>query len=306
MFPVDVEEAIFYITNVCNLTCNHCVTYSNLNFKGSYYWKDSSDKNHLWPALINPKKVSIYGGEPFLNPDLKNWVDGVCSLWPNHNNMVIATNGTLLSKNHYYDLARYIVSKNMRLEVSVHAPQDYDEIKNTLESILNDSKISYTKNFIDSNFNGRGYILDEELAGQELSSYDDTVEYHREHDYFTIATLHKKYIFQPNAIKFIDKKKIVLHDHPDPKEIHEQCCAKDCHVILHGDLYKCGHVAVGQDLIKQFELPVDQAESIRSYVPCDPTKDKKEIYDFLINARSFIKQCSQCTYQNKLTKALPW
>jgi len=306
MIPIDVEEAIFYITNICNLSCSNCVTYSNLDFKGHYLWKDSADKNILWKNLINPKKVSIYGGEPFLNPDLKSWVDGVTSLWPDHNNMVIATNGTLLSKSHYYNLAKYIVFKNMRLEVSAHAPQYYNELKESIEQILDDSGIKYKKRFINSNFHSRDYILEQELENTDLSLLDDTIEYKREEDNFTVATLHKKYIFQPNAIKLIDKKSVVFHDHKNIKEIHDQCCAKDCHIILHGNLYKCGHVAIGQDFIKQFEVPEYQAELIKNYIPCDPTNDPKVIRDFLINSKSHIPQCGQCTYQNRLFKALPW
>jgi organic radical activating enzyme len=306
MSPTDVEEAIFYITNVCNLSCSNCVTYSNLDFKGFYRWEDSADKNKLWPTLINPKKVSIYGGEPFLNPDLKNWVDGVINLWPNHNNVVIATNGTLLTKPYYYELAKYIVSKNMRLEVSAHAPQYYDDLKKSIEQILDDSDIKYTKKFIDSNFHGRGYILDQELENTDLSLLDDTIEYRREDNNFTIATLHKKYIFQPNAIKFIEKKSVTFHDHKNAEEIHDQCCAKDCHVILHGNLYKCGHVTVGQDFVKQFEVPEYQANLIKNYIPCDPTDGHEKVHDFLIKAKSYIPHCSQCTYQNRLFKALPW
>ena len=105
----------FYITNVCNLTCEHCRSFNNFKFTGFYeYNQENIDK---WAEKIDIKHYSVIGGEPTLHPRLEQWLRGLRQAWPNSVAELI-TNGTHLSKvkNLHHMLAEY----DYELQISIH------------------------------------------------------------------------------------------------------------------------------------------------------------------------------------------
>ena len=68
----------FYITNVCNLSCAGCNRFNNYKFKGLQRWDDYKDIYRRWSEELHVTKyIGILGGEPMLNPDFMNWLEGV-------------------------------------------------------------------------------------------------------------------------------------------------------------------------------------------------------------------------------------
>lgn len=112
-----------YITNVCNLTCRGCNRFNNYNFKGHFYWEDYSNEMELWSTKLDPEKIVIMGGEPTLNPDLKNWVHHLRRLWP-QTAIGIQSNGTYARPEHHKFWDDYKVG----MMVAVHDPATADEI----------------------------------------------------------------------------------------------------------------------------------------------------------------------------------
>jgi MoaA/NifB/PqqE/SkfB family radical SAM enzyme len=89
------KKAILQITERCNLHCKHCFV-SSQN-KGEYMSFEVIRDNIL-PRLLklNVIKVSLTGGEPFMNPHLLD----ICNLLANNDiEITICTNGTLVSNN---------------------------------------------------------------------------------------------------------------------------------------------------------------------------------------------------------------
>ena len=93
LFPV-VE---FYITNVCNLNCQGCNRFNSFPIKGWNSWSLYKDVYQQWSQELNLHGISIMGGEPLLNPEFDQWIDGIRYLWPNAK-IMIASNGTQLPK----------------------------------------------------------------------------------------------------------------------------------------------------------------------------------------------------------------
>ena len=112
------------ITNVCNYSCAHCQSFNNYAFKGHQRWNDYKDKYELLSKQIDIDIIQLIGGEPTLNPDFYEWLDGVSKLWPK-SKLQIATNGTsleTLTEDVYNVLAR----NNGTLWVTCHDINLYD------------------------------------------------------------------------------------------------------------------------------------------------------------------------------------
>jgi organic radical activating enzyme len=303
-FPIAISEANFYITNFCNLSCDNCITFSNLNFKGHYKWDDYEQKNKRWPEYISPRKVTLIGGEPFSNPDILNWVHGIKSLWPTHDNMSVTTNGTFFNKKKYREIAKEIIKQKIRLEVSVHSPNDYQSIRDNLISILEELEIPYRHTWKETDLSDRVNDLPNGITLENLKGQDDETKFVHAIDGHALFTLARKYWFQSNAIKFVDNQNISMYQ-SDSDVSHEKCCYKDFHYIYKGDLYKCHVPAVSQDFINQFNVDQRSVDLIKKYQPCDPTGNTQEIKSFLNRIEKSIEHCSLCPSKLNLQLALP-
>ena len=92
--PVFLDSVIeFYITNQCNLACTNCNRFNDHDFRGHYYWEESSDAITAWSRRINAPMIVIIGGEPSLHPGLETWTLNLRRLWPD-TEIMIQSNGT--------------------------------------------------------------------------------------------------------------------------------------------------------------------------------------------------------------------
>jgi organic radical activating enzyme len=78
-----LDHIDIYINNLCNRTCEGCVTYSNFAFTGHYDFKVSEDYLNKWSEILHLEEINLLGGEPFLHSDLLSWVTGVKSIFKN-------------------------------------------------------------------------------------------------------------------------------------------------------------------------------------------------------------------------------
>ena len=76
-----LDKVEFYITNVCNLNCNHCNRFNNYNFTGWQRWSDYQADYEQWGKYLDIKHKVILGGEPLLNPDIIKWIQGIHKIW---------------------------------------------------------------------------------------------------------------------------------------------------------------------------------------------------------------------------------
>jgi organic radical activating enzyme len=282
-FPIKIKEVQYYINNDCNLACNNCCSFNNLNFKGYTCWNEHKEKNSLWPKFIDPGRVSILGGEPFLNPDLLNWVQGIRSTWTEHKNITVATNGTLLEKSKARKIAKEIIQLGMQLEISVHHEKDYEKIYQAAENILQELGFSYKI----------------KTSPIDLSGYDDRTTFFQEDTNQIFYTIHRKYQFECSSVKSIENNIINFYK-SDVIAAHDVCIFKECHYIVNGNLYKCVVTAVGSELTKQFKT--SEQELIEKYNACSPLDDSEVILEFLQNIKNPIEQCSLCPTNIKIEK----
>ena len=264
--PFTIEQGVFYITNVCNLTCTYCETYNNRNFKGHYSWEDYKDHWIEWSNKLTIDFITIIGGEPFANPDLKNWVYGIKEYWPDCDNFNICTNGTFLKDN--IELSREILDQNIWLDISIHDPATYNDIKESLEEIL--AIYNYTIT----------------IDNQKLSYWVAGRE---------VARLYSAYVFHKNSQRYIRHGITYMH-RSNPEKAHDLCIGKlgHCHFFVKGSLYKCYLTAVSQDLVSQFAIDDESHSLLKSYTAASAFDSYENIDLFLQTVRNPIKQCTLC------------
>ena len=120
LFPV-VE---FYITNVCNLSCRGCNRFNNYKFKGHELWKTYAKTYEAWSKRLDIPRITILGGEPTLNPDIRLWATNLRRLWPEAV-IMIQTNGTYFKP----EFANYWKDYKVGFGLSLHDPATAPAIK---------------------------------------------------------------------------------------------------------------------------------------------------------------------------------
>jgi organic radical activating enzyme len=271
-----IEENIqVYITNVCNLTCENCITYNNLKFSGHYYFDDHKEYYTEWSKKLKLNSLTIIGGEPFANPKLIEWADSIRALWPNISEIDISTNGTYL-KNKIKE-CQYLLKQNVWLNISVHDPKLLYEVEESLKEIF-----SIFKN-----------VRREKSDSQSDSFYVG----HRK-----IATIDKRYVFSKKSLQSIKNNIIYMHN-SDPAKSHGECGY--CYTFMRGKLFKCFLTAVSEDLCNQFNIEPRAEELLRKYKPCSPFDTNDEIASWISSLKRPIEQCKLCTETRTIKQIWP-
>jgi hypothetical protein len=270
-----LSYAEFYITNVCNLTCQGCNRFNNYKFSGFERWTDMQDIYGEWAKQFKIDTISILGGEPLLNPEFMLWLQGVMQLWP-ASNVMIGTNGYQLNKiQGFYDFV--LPRKNqIQINIGIHNKQKKSFIIEQVHEFLT---APFTHEFNQDNpYHEYMWITD--ANGVRVK-----VEYNW---WFHQGAL----VPQPGDMKF------TLHQ-SDPVKAHDICHSKTCHHFMGGRLYKCGEVALFPEFDRQYpmELTAEDHDLMTAYRPLaidDTDEFKQQFVDNLPNA---IDQCKFCPEQ---------
>ena len=100
-----LEHVELMIINSCQLACKSCATFSDIKHSGYVTWEQGKKQLVPWLKRLDLECIGIMGGEPFMNPDLKNWLHGLRELLPN-TQIRLPTNGLLLHK--HMDVVDYM------------------------------------------------------------------------------------------------------------------------------------------------------------------------------------------------------
>lgn len=262
----------FYITNVCNLTCQGCNRFNNYKFSGFQRWADYKEVYARWAKELTINTISILGGEPLLNPDFMQWFRGVKELWAD-SMLGVVTNGYRLNK--VDGLYEFVLEhkENIQLSIGIHNKLHKQLIVNNVKSFL--------KEPIQFDFNNDN-IYQEYMWVTDANGVKLKIEYNW-------------WFHQGALIKDTDAMKFTLHQ-SDVKKAHDICHSKTCHHFMNGKLYKCGAVALFPEFAKQYEIvlsPEDQ-ELMIGYQPMTIDHTDQQKQEFLNNLPNAIPQCRFC------------
>jgi len=127
---IDIPKVRYILSYSCNMQCEYC--FFPLQEKRMCTREELADSFEKWSAKINPHVVTLYGGEPLLNPDIIGVVSDAHHYWQ-HSMLEIITNGTLLL-NVPDEVLRAFSEKNVYVTISRHfRTQNYlDQISQSL------------------------------------------------------------------------------------------------------------------------------------------------------------------------------
>lgn len=275
----------FYITNVCNLTCNGCNRFNNHSFKGWQDWKDYAEVYEQWGKLVQLKSVTIMGGEPFLNPTLVDWVAGINRIFDVE--VQILTNGTRFKNappGLYDTLARYTSKRTgakNHIGVSLHIPDKEEETIDAIHSFLGTGTTIVNTN---QNPWKADYLL--------VSKHG------------VIVTAFRSTQFTDSAIislvpdRKTSKPRFTLHD-SIPVRAHANCSFvnfKSYHFIK-GALYKCAPAALLKEFDQQhpFEIADWRRQIIHhGYTPLTVNNFHSQLPTWLAELDNPIPNCQLC------------
>ena len=259
----------FYITNVCNLTCEGCNRFNNYKFKGFQRWDEYEPIYKQWSQEIELANIAILGGEPLLNPDFFKWLQGINQLWPT-STVEIVTNGYRLDT--IKGLYDYLLEHpNVWLNIGIHNKSKKKFIFEKIQSFLKEP-LKYE--FDSSN------KYQEHLYITDANGVNIKVEYNWW--FHQGALIHDGDIFN-------------LHS-SNVEKAHNNCHMKTCHHFIEGKLYKCGVVALLPKFFDQYpnNLSNSDKELMLSYKPLAINNTSKEKISFIKNLENSIPQCKFC------------
>lgn len=279
-----IPYAEFYITNVCNLTCEDCNRFNNLKFRGWQSWHDYADTYARWAELVDIGQPVILGGEPLLNPTILDWIVGLHKLWPNTGKQIL-TNGTYIDK--IPNLFDICYENRTWIGISKHRDDDLLELESKIEKYLGGISV---KNHSPTGRAGP--------AGGNYFYYNRGVG----------LTVWEQYMFTSSALTTNANGKMSLHD-SDPKLAHSVCnfAQCGCYHFIHGKFYKCGPVALFPELDAQFGLDLSDSDRqlINAYEPLTVDDYEHRHEQFFADLDQPIPQCKFCPESLNVKKIYP-
>lgn len=235
----------FYITNVCNLSCEGCNRFNNYSFAGWQRWSELESIYTQWAEHIVIEHMVLLGGEPLLNPEILDWVYGLNRIF--NTNVQILSNGTRINK--VAGLYKALQVNGNWMGISWHNPETIDEFDREVRQFLQGDVIKVDRDHPANTFGAHMMWMDSN--GVKIP-------------------LWVQYEFYSSAIKHTPEGRFTLHQ-SNPVKAHNSCGFakfKNYHFI-HGKLYKCGPVALFPEFDQQHTFDISDAdrELINSYKP---------------------------------------
>lgn len=265
----------FYITNVCQLNCEHCDRFNNYYFSGQQKWSDYSKTYKRWGELLDLDRICILGGEPLLNPSINEWIDGLASIW-NKSEIFLSTNGINLNK--VDGLYRTIKQHKGRvwIDVSIHNDEDIDTILETVSTFMSNPQIPP---------DAKEVLMRKE--DKRLILVDD--------NQIKIVLTRINYFHRTSLIE--NDGKFKFHN-SNPQKAINVCVGKDCHQMKEGRLYKCYITSNMLDFYNQFnfDITTEDEELIKGYTPLTVNSSNKEFDTFIadLHLNKPEPQCKFC------------
>lgn len=248
------------ITQACNISCTGCTNYSDLAHKGYVTWSQGKNWLETWLTRIDIPDFGIMGGEPLLNPEVNEWIQGIRKILPQAQ-IRFTTNGILL-KNHL-DIIKLLEDVgNCVFKITVHTKDD--ELENIIEKLFIEYK------------------------------WEPVLEYgvHR----FKTKNNFRLQINRPQT--FIKTFKGPYHDmmpyDSSPDEAFKICCQPQCPLLFNGRIYKCSSNGLLQNTLESFGFP--NYERWNKYIDTGigPDCNDNELDLFIKNFGKSHKVCGMC------------
>lgn len=288
----------FYVTNVCNYTCENCNRFNNHHFTGWQRWSDYRDIYAEWAQRVSLSSAVIMGGEPTLNPTLTDWVLGLNNTF--NVGVQILTNATRLNNvNGLYDAIRYLgpgQKSGNHIGVSLHNHADFDNIRHNIVSFLGPGVQEW------------GRMINRPRPGN-VPPYDS--DYGAVDNNGVLINAWESNTFTEAAILKTAQGRFTLHNNNEQQTAQAfDACAfrqfKSYHFIR-GKLYRCAPVALMPEFDQQHNLDISDQDRqlLNSYRPLTIENYSEYSEQFLGTIDDPVAQCKFCSPKPETVKIFP-
>jgi len=238
----------------CNIACLGCISISDRKREGVAKLSDIAAWIDKWHTVINPKTITLFGGEPCIHPKLIEICGLIRKYW-NKSVIRLITNGYLLDN---FNPEAWYNFEPFEIQVSIHRKDHEERINESIKKILIVKK------------------------GWKTSNHGDEFNQHKQLQWkLNEFTLYKS-IFKDFIVPYKTTKEKLQAWHSDPKEAHKICGAPATPILYKGKLYKCPPVANVIDI---------SGENWFNYNGYDVTDN---IAEFIANINKPESVCGQC------------
>ena len=247
-------------TQVCNLSCQGCTNYSDLKHKGYVKWEDAKQQLEQWLKIVDIPDIGIMGGEPLINPQIRNWIIGIRELMPN-SQIRFSTNGLLLHK--HMDIISLMHSLgNVVFKITVHTIDD--QLRDVIEDILTRYKWRI--------------VLEHGIARWKTSN---NIRFQLNYPTEFVKTFQGPY-------------KDMKPYKSSPDTAFKTCIQQTCPLLYNGRIHKCSTAGLLKDTLEHLDNP--NIELWNKYIDdgISITDDINTITAFIDNFGKPNKLCAQC------------
>lgn len=292
----------FYVTNVCNYTCEDCNRFNNHSFTGWQRWSDYADTYAEWAKRVKIKAAVIMGGEPTLNPTLSEWVNGLYTTF--RADVQILSNGSHLleSRGLYSALSQTdpTIFGTKHIGISLHNLDDFETIRSNIVKFLS-GKITEWGRLINvpvpDYWAAQGPYWDHAYVAVDSNGVLIQIFISNEFgkSAITLSTDGKFSVFNNNSV--------------EADQAFNNCAFaqyKSYHFI-HGKLYRCAPVGLLPEFDQQHNLNLTDEDRalLNSYQPLTIENFDSYSDQFLKTIDNQIPQCKFCSPYTGHTKIFP-
>jgi hypothetical protein len=258
------------LIRTCNLSCEGCTTFSDLKYQGYTTWTQGREWLEPWINRITLEGVGVMGGEPLINPQVREWLRGLRELLPD-TQIRFVTNGLLLDRHwDVVDLLHRLGNSVLKISQHVNTPE--------LASVIQ----------------------------RVYDSYDWQPVHEFGIDRWATTNQFRFQIAQPKTfLKTFRNDYANMEPHNNtPADAFELCVQKRCPLLYNGRLYKCGTVGLTPELLDRHNRP-NWAQWQPYIIPgLDSTCSDSELEQFVNNFGKPHTLCRQCPSSKDLTSLI--
>jgi organic radical activating enzyme len=247
------------VTQVCNLSCLGCSNYADLKHTGYLRWDEGRREIESWLDRMDIGDFGIMGGEPLINPELKQWITGLRKLLPG-STIRFSTNGELLDK-HLDVLETAHEVGNFVFKITAH--QHSERVEAVIEKIFNMYKWEPVFEFGIYRFRTGNNLRFQVNRPQTFLKY-------YKNDYANMMPYNS-----------------------DPKESFDICMQQRCPLMFEGRMYKCSTLGGLNQTLDRFKITDPAWDPYRNY-SISPGSSARDIEAFLKNYGKPHQVCSMC------------
>ena len=140
--------------------------------------------------------------------------------------------------------------------------------------------------------------LSPEILGETRQSYAIT-----DSNGVRVSIFNENFFHQGALIPDHENNTFQLHN-SSVQKAHDVCHSKTCHHFAHGQLYKCGQVALFKEIDQQFNLVLNdqQRKLVHTYKPGNLNMPIDELSNFIGSLNQPIAQCTFCPEKYHITE----